>query len=99
MAEFTYDFDSIEIQIDGVTVSATGTLDVGYTSSRPERSTGWRGGVEIDSYGELEVTITQEDGSESGPFYYRKGHPVFDAIIAACDTDIEDAAKYDCRWD
>lgn len=99
MAQFDFDFDSIEIQIDGAPAYATGNVEVGYSSSRPERSTGWRGGVEIESFGEMEVYIAQKDGSESGPFHYLKGHPVFDAIVAACDGDIEDAAKDNCRWD
>jgi len=99
MTDFTYDFDSIEIQIEGTTVRATGTLEIDYSHSLPEYSTGWAGGVEIQGFGELAVTITQEgDEDGSGPFFYRKGHPVFSAILAACDADIEDAATDDCRW-
>lgn len=99
MTEFNYDFEDVEIKIGNTTVWASGSVDVGYISSRPERSTGWRGGVEIDGYGEMVVTVSQGDGDEAGPFFYRKGHPVFEAIIAACDADIEDAAKEDCLWD
>lgn len=98
MSQFDYDFDSIEIQLDGAPAYASGNVEISYSSSRPERSTGWRGGVEIESYGEMCVTIEQ-GGEELGPFFLRKGHPTFDAIVAICDADIEDAAKDHCRWD
>jgi hypothetical protein len=99
MSEFSFEFDAVEIKIDDTTFWASGSVDVGYSTSRPERSTGWSGGVEVESFGEMVVTVSLEDGDEAGPFFFRKGHPVFEAIIDACDADIVDAAKDDCRWD
>lgn len=90
---YDYEIDT-EVQIDGRTLLAVGTLEIYFSRYGFSRSIGEPGGVDIEGYGSAEISlIDPETGDEHGPLPYTAGHPVFAAVVAACDADIVEATK------
>ena len=98
--EFTHSFEELAIVIDGVTVWCDGSVEAQCGRHPAEPDVGiMYPYYEINTLGEMSVTISQDDGVPCGPLYYRAGHKVFEAIINAMgEGDICDGAADADRW-
>jgi hypothetical protein len=98
MMRFDYEFEDVEIELEGQRVLASGSVDVEYLVEPSQRSVGFYGGVSVESFGEMFVVlISMEDGEELRKLTCESGHPIYDLVVKGFDPEmVADACSYDC---